>query len=287
MKWIPPFLLLIYSFTLNAQDGDTCTFNIGDQWVYETSEYFGGGHSFINFGAGSIIDTITENEIKVYILNEVNRFYTEGSKMFFWDQYLNEYIMYFDFDETTQYPIKYWDPFLEEMYIATVIIDSISTLILNGNTIDVQHTSVINSHTTNPYNVDVYRNIGTSHYGRRFVLGCGLCDNNLITTKLRCFSNDSISHNFVDYACDSTWLISSTLEILPVDINIYPNPTLENVLISGIDREINYKVYSSLGHLITSGITKNKTIELKQSGVLLISLNIGGRWVTRKIVKLE
>lgn len=262
-------------------------FNIDDKWIYEQEEYFGGGNSLIDFVTFQITDTFSNTNIKKYLLDETDTVYIDNNKMYFWDSHYNEYIMYYDFDETSSYEIKYYDPFRQSDEIATIVVDSISYKLFGVDSLKTQHIHILNSGTSEEYQEVVYEGIGAGHFGIKFLLGCGLCDFNPYTTKLRCFSNKEKIYNFVDYACDSTWLLTNTSDIKIDDLEIYPNPTDEIVNINGLSNDVPYEIFTIDGKLFKKGMTKNYSLSIEDKGFYIVRLYVSGAWISKKIVKIE
>jgi hypothetical protein len=266
---------------------DDLSYSIGDEWVYEQEDFIGGGNTNIDFKSFFIEDTLFDGIRTKYILDVHDTFYVENSKMYFWDEYYQDYIMYFDFDETESYDIKYYDQFMDSEEIATVVIDSISYLNFGNDSLQVQHVHILNSGTLEDYTDVVYEGIGAGYFGIKFLLGCGLCDDNPYTTKLRCFINDTMTYQFVQYACDSIWLITSTHEIDKEKLKLYPNPTSEMVYIDGINTEVEYQLYSLGGQIIKQGKTINRTVNIDNNGFYILKIKVDGKWIIKKGVKIE
>lgn len=262
-------------------------FQLGNQWIYEREEPYINGDYAIEYSTITLNDSITTNGIKKFPLNIQDTMYEEGSKWFFWDNYYQEYVMHYDFEETNQYQIKYFDPFKNSDEVATVVIDSISYRSFGADSLKVQHVKVINSGTYDDYVVDVYERIGASHYGLKFVLGRGLFDNDPIITKLRCFSSDAMTYNFVSYACDSTWIITGLNELADEKISIYPNPTSGALYIKDLDQEVEYQVFNIVGELTQEGHTSNKSLLIEHNGIFVIKLKIDDQWLSKKVVRIE
>lgn len=265
----------------------TKEYNIGNQWIYEEVYHIGDGNNNIDFTSFEIQDTLFDGTHKKYILSNEDTFYIENDKMYFWDEYYQEYIMYYDWNETNSYDIKYYDQFRNSEEIATVLIDSISFKHFGDDSLKVQHVSILNSGTKDEYKDVVYEGVGAGFYGIKFLLGCGLCDYNPQTTKLRCFITDSMTYQFVPYACDSTWIMTGISKTYLNKISIYPNPTTRKVHIKGIHKDIQYELYSITGELIYRGKTTGKSFSIPNQGVYFLRLNIGGEWVDKKVLKVE
>ena len=100
-------------------------FNIGDQWTYEEEEQMEEKcfHKIRNF---VVTDSMKEEVLTKHVLNEEDTFMSRMIKCSFWDEHYQEYIMYYDFNSTSSYDIKFYDPFRKSDEIATVFIDSVS-----------------------------------------------------------------------------------------------------------------------------------------------------------------
>lgn len=257
------------------------------EWIYEEVEYFGGGNAEIGFANITIPAYIYQDGTVLYGDTVSPTLYIENDKMYFWDEYYEDYIMYYDWQETESYEIPYYDQFMDSEEIATVVIDSISHLIFGNDSLQVQHVHILNSGIFEGYVEDIYSGIGAGNNGIKLILDCGLCDDNPYTTKLRCFANDTITYQFVPYACDSTWLYSSTHEIDKEQLKLYPNPTSEMVYIDGINTDVEYQLFSLSGQLIKQGITTNKTVNIEDNGFYIVKLKVDGNWILKKIVKME
>ncbi len=262
-------------------------FNIGDQWTYEEVQYFGGGNSEIRYKSYIIQDTFFEGGQTKFIIDIQDTFYIEDNKMYFWDEHYNEYIKYYDFEATTTYEVKYFDPFRQSDEIATIVVDSISYKYFGKDSLKIQHVHILNSGTLEEYHEEVFEGISAGHFGIKFLLGCGLCDFNPSITKLRCFSNEEMSYNFVDYACDSIWLSTKTSEINIEDFLIYPNPNVGIVNIQGLNNEVPYEIFTSSGKLFKKGMTKNYSLSIDEKGFYILRFYINGVWISKKIVKIE
>ena len=263
------------------------SYSIGNEWVYEQNYFLGGGNTTIGFKSFFIEDTLFDGTRTKYIIDVQDTFYVENSKMYFWDEYYQEYIMYYNWQETESYEIPYYDQFLDSEEIATVVIDSITYKYFDTDSLQVQHVHILNSGALEEYTDVVYEGIGAGYFGIKFLLGCGLCDNNPYTTKLRCFINDTMTYQFVPYACDSTWLITSTREIDKEKVKIYPNPTNEMVHIDGINTDVEYQLYSLSSQIIKQGTTTNKAIDLENAGFFILKVKVDGKWIIKSVVKIE
>lgn len=259
----------------------------GDTWTYEEKIGFRNGHGQIGYIPFSITGTIIDGNLIKYVINDKDTFYIKNDKMYFWDKHYQDYIMYYDFNATTPYDIKYFTKVTKEEKVATVIIDSISYKHFGNDTIKVQHVHILNSGTFPEYTDVVYEGIGAGHYGIKFNLGCGLCDFSNSITKLRCFNTDTMLYSFVPYACDTTWFITSTINPIEYDINIFPNPTTGRIYIEGLNGPSEYNIYDLSGRLIQRGIVEENGIYIEESGVAILELVIGKSRIRKKIVVIK
>lgn len=258
-------------------------YNIADQWIYEKEKNLGGGNVAIEYTTFHITDTVYHSAYTKYVLSNSDTFYVQNKKMYFWDKHFKEYIMYYDFENTTSYEVKYFDPFRQSEEVAKVVVDSVSYLFFNHESIKVQHINIENSGTFDPYFVDVYQGIGASHSGIKFNLGCGLCDFSNIVTKLRCFENKENVYNFVPYTCDSTWFSTSTIDFDTPLLAFFPNPSLGSISISGIENDVPYEIYTMDGVRISKGKTKDHKIKIDHNGFNIVRIFLNGKWRTSKI----
>ena len=263
------------------------TYHIGAQWIYETKAGFAGPPT-TSFITREVIDTLIEGDRVKYILNfPIDTFYVEDSKMFFWDNHYEEYIMYFDFASTTEYDIKYWNAIQGIEGIANIVIDSIGYELFDTDTLKVQYVTVTNSGTiSTPYQTKVYDGIGDADQDILFLLGCGLCDPPRTITQIRCFTNDTVSYQFVPYPCDSTFIVTSVEDLLEEKIIIYPNPTVDGLVnIDGLDQDVVYELYALDGRLLQSGRTTNHSLLITTPGLHLLKLKVEDHWIVKKVVR--
>ena len=71
------------------------------------------------------------------------------------------------------------------------------------------------------------------------------------------------------------------------DILIYPNPVSTVLNVKNISKRANYKIYSSAGQLITSGIILNNKVDVHTliNGVYMIDIQDGSTSVQKKFIK--
>ncbi len=199
-------------------------FTIGTTWTYEEEETVGPGYSIINFKKFAIRDTVNSNGRKIYLIWADSMYY-ENDKMYFWDQDVNKYQMYYDFSSTAKnYNIEYLDPWTNTIKLAEMSIDSVYNTILGKDTILTQLLRIRkNEFPTADRLVQVYKNIGAAEEYVKLIIETRT-SSPINITKLRCFNSDTIAYNFQKYPCDSTWFTTGVFDEQRPRILLYPNP---------------------------------------------------------------
>lgn len=260
-------------------------FNIGTTWTYEEEEIVGPGYSEINFKKFTIRDTIRSNGRKIYLIWTDSMYY-ENDKMYFWDQDLNKYQMYYDFSSTAKnYNIEYLDPWTNKIKLAEMSIDSVYNTILGKDTILTQLIRIRkNGDPKEDRLVQVYKNIGAGEENVKLIFETP-ASGPLSITKLRCFNSDTIAYNFQKYPCDSTWFTTETNNLNHNSIQIFPNPTNNYISISGLDKDVPFELLNMQGQIIEKAMTKENKIHLFSSGAFILKLFVGGQYICKKIIK--
>lgn len=244
-------LLIITHFTYCQNDCPTDEYSIGDTWNYETVTYINEDLQVIDFQEISIIDTLTLGGNLTYQLSNADRFYSETDKMYFWDEGLAEYILYYDFNALEDYSIKYYDQFRSDTFYAEVVIDSSYESTISGFPIKTMDIKVYNSGShPDGWEGTIYNQIGINFDGPKIDLDCGLCDPTTFIKNIRCFSNFDCTLNFQNYSCDSTFSITSTDDFLIDEVIIYPNPASDRLLIESNTRLSAIEIYDIAGQKI-------------------------------------
>jgi hypothetical protein len=91
---------------------------------------------------------------------------------------------------------------------------------------------------------------------------------------LRCYSDNSLSVQFVP--TNEECLLSSTANTEIEDIRILPNPAHNTLTLSGLNKTMEYVIYSLQGRLIQKGVTESNgqiSIELLPDGLYIISFD--------------
>lgn len=267
---------------------DSHQFNIGDQWTFETVEPSGNPwEPYIRFTNRQIMDTVNSNGKKIYVFYNQDSMYQENGKMFFWDAYLKSFEMYYDFNSTSEYEIKYYDISRKNVQIAKVSVDSVYNTLINSDTIPTQILHIANNGSfPDDANFIVYKNIGASEYEIRLHLGYGLQDPERLVTKLRCFKSINKVINFQSYPCDSTWQYTNTTNLGDNQLSIVPNPTSDYIQVLGIESDVPYELYNIHGQKKSSGISINGKIIIPDSGVFILKIKLAGGYSIHRILRL-
>lgn len=241
-------LYLMFNFQhLHGQSNVFEHIHIGTKWIYETAEYL---IPSVQYRAQTFVitDTSSINGNQVFVVeNDMNNqkeyIWLEGQNLYFWDADLQDFQLNYVFDTISSYESNWTGRCHAEEDTAIVHIDSLSSLIFDQDSLVVQHITISdNGSTEDDMNRQVYVGIGQNTGGLKLQLGLGLCDFYFQVTQLRCFESSLASYNFVDYACDSTWLDLniSTKTLHQDDFVVFPNPGLNNLTIDvkGFDPEL-------------------------------------------------
>ena len=266
---------------------DSHQFNIGDQWTFEIEAPSGNPRlPLISYLTDQIIDTVNSNGQLLYVLTRGDSMYLENGKMFFWDEKLKSFEMYYDFNSTSEYEIKYYIS-KNNVQIAKVKVDSVYNTIINLDTIPTQLLRISNNGSfSDDIVIPVYKNIGASYYEIKLYLGKGFFDPLTLITKLRCFKSDTIEYNFQNYPCDSTWFTTNTTNLDVNQLRIVPNPTSDYIQVLGIEGDVLYELYNIHGQRKSSGISINGKIIIPDSGVFILKIKLAGGYSIHRILRL-
>lgn len=297
---------MILNVSIIAQTEEP-VWGIGTKWTYQFNS---DPPNYVTYVVNEITDTVTIDNLLLYKVENyidngespgtgIEYFHYKDGKVYSYkenhidkEKYLS---LLYDFSNETSYQTKYV-PICEGDSVVTydITIDSLTeTQMPDGSFRDVQHVQpgpddkgFIGSPRA------IIKNIGFSqghvHNSHDWEFGITICDQfSEFTSTLRCFENDSIFYQFVDYSCDSTWIISSTDAYeIENQISLYPNPTFDAVSVKNYDQDIPYQIFNTQGLLIDSGVTRNSRIKLPAQGMNIIHLKIQDKAVIRKVVKL-
>jgi len=229
---------------------------------------------------------VNTNGKKIYYLSNRDSIYFENGKMFFWDEKLNSFEMYYDFNSTSEYEIKYYIS-KNNVQLAKVKVDSVFNTIINLDTIPTQLLRISNNGSfSDDIVIPVYKNIGASYYEIKLHLGKGIFDPSTLITKLRCFKSDTVEYNFQNYPCDSIWFTTNTTNLDDNELSIFPNPTSDYIQILGIESDLPYELYNIHGQKKSSGASINGKIIIPDNGVFILKIKLTGGYSIHRILRL-
>jgi hypothetical protein len=211
-----------------------------------------------------------------------------GNQVYFWNQQADRFELHFDYAAAENYFAQWSGVCHSEDGVATANIDSLTEISVSGDLLDVQHLSIAdNGSFVHDMPAKVYVGIGNDE-SLKLQLGYGLCDPNSRTTKLRCFANGEVAYNFVDYPCDTTFIISAVAEVFSSELRIYPNPSTGNITIDGAAfSDVLFSIYDSTGKLLKSGTLQTNSLFIEEPGVYFLSLQKEDMLWQQKVVILR
>lgn len=284
--------LLISSLccAIGAYSQNAPAFGIGTKWTYEiVSTTYPFLRSPLTF---EITGQTLWNDTLAYVLEPDGNFideymYVQGDSIYFWDWNASAYQLNFDFSATQSYSTTWQGGcFNGGPFAANIVVDSLREETINGTTLGVQHLHA-EGIGIEPLPAKIYKGIGNA-YNLRYGLGDD-CDHTEYISKLRCFEDGDNSYNFVGYPCDSTFFITSTIELDTADtILIYPNPGDGQFFVKNTDgKSIQYKLYDAAGRTVQAGKLEDDRINIQRSGIYFLLLDVDGILSSHKIVVLH
>jgi len=236
------------TFNLSAQDLDcetATTFEIGDEWTYTR------GSSPIHF---SIEEEVEWKGKQALVLRPSFNYGTdyivqEEGRIYFWDYFIEEYQLNYDFNNDSLYYIKYSDVSTYGADSSAVFIDSVKMEQIDDRDIQVQYCRTDLGFGGVPQPFKVYRGIGASTLGVR--LPFLLLD--VVIGDLRCFESPDCSIKFVDFPCDTNFTTSVYELKSNIDLKIHPNPVKERLYIETTDQNWSYQVINLQGQQMLQG----------------------------------
>ena len=250
---------LIYNLTGEGCEGisNICapeSFNVGDKWTYD--DYFYQDVLFRNY------EIVREEEwmgkqslvVRPGNLDSEDYMFQEGSKVYFWDDSLNEYQLNYDFDNDSLYIIRYYNSIKDAVDSTIVYIDSIRNVEYNGEELQVQYCRSNFGFGGNPFTQKIIKNLGNSTFGPRLPINIIIDDFSGGIGDIRCFESTNCSLQFVDFPCDTTFITSVQPTFDANEINFYPNPVQNKLYLNKRDQNWQYLVYNLQGQLVMQGV---------------------------------
>lgn len=253
--------------------------SVGTRWYYETTTNLEPiTTSFILY---EITDVEQYEGQEAFVISNnldatLDYAYIDENTVYFWDFDANAWQLTYSFDETTFYEAP-WTPECDLVGlpgIAIVNITGVSEVELNGETVTVQGVAISNNGTEDDNILaSIYDGVGLSWRGLKLPLGQSECIFGYNIVQIRCFESDSASYTFVDYPCDTTWTITTSVTDITRDVfKIHPNPSNGEVRITPFIPDSRYEVYDLHGSLVQSGALSNGWISVSQSGMYIVQV---------------
>ena len=274
----------------SVQQVDSPPFTLGTKWTYEffpetnnSNEII---HSYISF---ELIEIVNNNGINEYIIENNRslptlRMRQTENETWFYNNENEVWSLTYDFDAFHSYHTN-----IDQNSVSTVSIDTIVDLPLwfgDRGFQQLQHISLITDENDTIARKQILNTCG-------FIFGGLTFEDHSKIGEIRCFEQDTFQHNFGPLfpfiECDTTWteIINSVYDDGDIGmVKIYPNPTLENIIVSGLKEDVEFAVYTLEGKKTQNGYTKNGNINLSQSGFYILNLFINDKILSFKIVKL-
>jgi hypothetical protein len=272
-------------------------YEIGTSWTYETYDPQTNSIGFKTFSlvnqglslgrcAFKILPGITQTSELLDVEGYGTSFSFFDIKLL--DFQLNYLVSGSDF--TTKWKGKCNDTDIET---AIFTVDSSGFDIVSGDTLNYYIFNASNTGiSTEDMKIKIYSHIGPAYGGPKIPFGNAHCNDDLILTKLRCFDDGYYHYNFVDYPCDSTWQLSTTIEKdFQNHISIYPNPTQNTLNIKGLPQgKYSYKILNTQGVKVLEGKLNNENINSSslENGMYFLQLwNDKGVVFVDRFIKME
>ncbi len=272
------------TFLIKLERNRNNLFRPGTKWYYDDVD---------NFTVRMLVDTYEIKKITTidnaqkevydmggwYMYDQDDRWYIkdEADSSFRLIMDFNEGVDSFAF-EGLRYPD---DP--DRYYDGVGIIDSIRPYTMPDNTVrDMYYV-----HYKAIYHLPDHTDIPEEKY-RRIIKGIGFMSGGTYgvfrnffhpfadplgyTGQLRCFTNDTVSYSFVNYACDSIWFLGIVDPAYPgMEIRIFPNPSSSGILHvkikGGKHPGLRLQITDLSGRIIKTSDLKDADTSLDYSGL--------------------
>jgi len=284
--------------------------DIGTKWTYEFNWMWVPNDTF-DSAVIEIVDTVTIDGLKLFLATRTHStcntsFYLhyKGQKVYNYNVNSQLLQLLYDFDSDASYETEYFPKcgldVNQNMGLADIpiVIDSIKQYQMSDGSMRklkyVRARDIYRSDTSlvmNHYH-EVLDGIGfmrgSGFYTHEWFLDEYYCDQVTCFVKyLRCFENDTIKYNFVSFPCDSSFTSSQNV-LEDIDLKIYPNPTTEFIKVNSTTPNFDYELFTLEGKLIEKdNITKTHKIQLPKSGVFILRIREGERWIAKKVVRIN
>ncbi len=261
-------------------------FELGAKWTYECELPNENKTSFLTY---EFVDSFNIDTMTCHTVEPFNdTICISGNKVFKKFKQIEQFRLIYDFDAQDAYTSQCYDIYNDTVKDFTVTIDSIGTeQIADGQLLNVQYVRAEANFDFVVPGLDfkVYEGIGSAFWSP-FLRSDNCIEmgefEEKVMTDLRCFENSTASYRFVDYSCDSTWITTSTNDIIEKYFNIYPNPTDGIVYIEDGAFDMKFILSNTNGQVIKSGSYDSQGIYLPYKGIFLLTLITDrGQWTER------
>ena len=280
---------------LDGVDNSIPQFNIGDQWTYTYFDHGWVDAKFHDFRVYTIIDSLLWNGKSAFVIEpgaytEKDYMHIDSSKVYFWDEQIQDYQLTYDFKNDSFYAVAWKDENGLEG-IAEFAVDSISSVLGDESLLNKKYISISsNGSEIDTIHREVIKNIGFGYGGLKAPIGRSIYGQDYSIGVLRCFSNDSINMNFVNYPCDSTWIeFTPTINLQQSEkLIVQPNPASDEFTIIALGKgvleihDINGKVLQTLGITSKGNYTLNSNNF--SSGIYIVTLKSDNVFYSNKLI---
>jgi len=263
-------------------------FEIGAKWTYERTCEIPNRVDFVTY---EVTDTLTINEMPCYIINNGDTICTEDNKVYALDNRLTDGVqLLYDYDATTRFSFECFEPNIGITEYNVTIESTATEMIADGQLLKVTYVDTFcASGWIGNFRAKVFEGIGANLIEP---FPCLDFCNDIATPvtcevgKLRCFENSTESYRFVNYACDSIWMITSIENIIQQKNILYPNPTDDKVYVKHDSQNLSYILTTIHGQVIAKGDYNPKGIQLPFKGIFLLTLiNSHNQRSTQRVVR--
>lgn len=276
MRNISLLIILTFLFLkLKAQDFAP----IGAKWYYsETNPGFVPSEDYYNYyylyevTKDTVIDGENCRKIEVTNFREISiekpseYVYDDSGRVYFYKH--GKFGLYFDFNAKAGDTLHVWDNLLNPCNtdsIFEILIDSISTVIVSGDTLKEFHTGPLDTACGHDYRKQVVEGIGSANFFHASPLISIFWDDR----PLRCYTDSNTYYNPFDWAWDCDFQLLDGIEVsIEENVEIFPNPfnstfivTLNNLK---FETNLQIDIINILGE-----IQKTLSLTIKDKSIML------------------
>lgn len=271
---ISPILLLVFGCA-TAQNFAP----VGAKWHYTTGGFISPEIGFFSFE--SVLDTLIDGRECRRIAGSTGCFeiseyvFDRNDSVFFYHPAREEFCLLYDFGASVG---DIWTVYHVFGDSSVVLVDSLGTLEVDGQTLRIVHTSPMHSGEIYFWGTFIER------IGGIFPV-IGFCDPS--PDGLRCYEDTVISLHQGPYDCEE--IISSTEAVSNSDIRVYPNPFTDYLQINlpATVQSAGYVVSTVDGRAIMQGKLDGSSLNLAHlpQGVYVLNLTYGNQSFHFKLLK--